>query len=109
MFIEKYSIVIHEIFLYTSLTNKTKGDKIYEEKFVAIMMVAAMAASMAACGSDGGSSDTQKGEAAQRHQMLQTRTKPLVWFNRQPSNSSTGELDNSTQLQQGYLLCRFRC
>ena len=27
MFIEKYSIVISEIFLYTSLTNKTKGDK----------------------------------------------------------------------------------
>ena len=26
-FIEKYSIVIPEIFLYTSLTNKTKGDK----------------------------------------------------------------------------------
>lgn len=32
-----------------------------KKKFVAIMMVAAMAASMAACGSDGGSSDTQKG------------------------------------------------
>lgn len=31
-----------------------------KKKFVAIMMVAAMAASMAACGSDGGSSDTQK-------------------------------------------------
>ena len=30
-----------------------------KKKFVAIMMVAAMAASMAACGSDGGSSDTQ--------------------------------------------------
>lgn len=29
-----------------------------KKKFVAIMMVAAMAASMAACGSDGGSSDT---------------------------------------------------
>lgn len=48
-----------------------------KKKFVAIMMVAAMAASMAACGSDGGSSDTQKGEAAQRHQMLQTRTSHL--------------------------------
>ena len=31
-----------------------------KKKFVAIMMVAAMAASMAACGSDGGSSGTQK-------------------------------------------------
>ena len=55
MFIEKYSIVIPEIFLYTSLTNKTKGGQKYMKKnLVAIMMVAAMAASMAACGSDGG-------------------------------------------------------
>lgn len=77
MFIEKYSIVIPEIFLYTSLTNKTRGQKYMKKKFVAIMMVAAMAASMAACGSDGGSSGTQKGEAAHRHLMLQTRTSHL--------------------------------
>lgn len=42
-----------------------------KKKFVAIMMVAAMAASMAACGSDGVLLIHRKGEAAQRHQMLQ--------------------------------------
>ena len=78
-----------------------------KKKFVAIMMVAAMAASMAACGSDGGSSDTQKGGSSTTTSDVANKDKPLVWFNRQPSNSSTGELD--TQLQQGYLLCRFRC
>lgn len=48
-----------------------------KKKFVAIMMVAAMAASMAACGSDGVLLIHRKGEAAQRHQMLQTRTSHL--------------------------------
>ena len=64
-----------------------------KKKFVAIMMVAAMAASMAACGSDGGSSDTQKGGSSTTTSDVANKDKPLVWFNRQPSNSSTGELD----------------
>ena len=64
-----------------------------KKKFVAIMMVAAMAASMAACGSDGGSSDTQKGGSSTSTSDVANKDKPLVWFNRQPSNSSTGELD----------------
>ena len=42
-----------------------------KKKFVAIMMVAAMAASM------GVLLIHRKGEAAQRHQMLQTRTNHL--------------------------------
>lgn len=111
MFIEKYSIVIHEIFLYTSLTNKTKGEQKYmKKKFVAIMMVAAMAASMAACGSDGGSSDTQKGGSSTTTSDVANKDKPLVWFNRQPSNSSTGELDTTAlNYNKDYLLCRFRC
>ena len=66
-----------------------------KKKFVAIMMVAAMAASMAACGSDGGSSDTQKGGSSTTTSDVANKDKPLVWFNRQPSNSSTGELDKS--------------
>lgn len=61
-----------------------------KKKFVAIMMVAAMAASMAACGSDGGSSDTQKGGSSTTTSDVANKDKPLVWFNRQPSNSSTG-------------------
>ena len=64
-----------------------------KKKFVAIMMVAAMAASMAACGSDGGSSDTQKGGSSTTTSDVANKDKPLVWFDRQPSNSSTGELD----------------
>ena len=32
MFIEKYSIVLPEIFLYTSLTNKTNVDKYMKKK-----------------------------------------------------------------------------
>ena len=64
-----------------------------KKKFVAIMMVAAMAAAMAACGSDGGSSDTQKGGSSTTTSDVANKDKPLVWFNRQPSNSSTGELD----------------
>ena len=59
------------------------------------MMVAAMAASMAACGSDGGSSDTQKGGSSTTTSDVANKDKPLVWFNRQPSNSSTGELDTT--------------
>lgn len=66
-----------------------------KKKFVAIMMVAAMAASMAACGSDGGSSDTQKGGSSTPTSDVANKDKPLVWFNRQPSNSSTGELDTT--------------
>ena len=66
-----------------------------KKKFVAIMMVAAMAASMAACGSDGGSSDTQKGGGSTSTSDVANKDKPLVWYNRQPSNSSTGELDTT--------------
>ena len=66
-----------------------------KKKFVAIMMVAAMAASMAACGSDGGSSDTQKGGSSTSTSDVANKDKPLAWFNRQPSNSSTGELDTT--------------
>ena len=54
------------------------------------MMAAVMVGSLTACGggsSDGGSTtDTTTSDTA-------NKDKPLVWFNRQPSNSSTGELD----------------
>ena len=53
-------------------------------------MAAMMVASLTACGSggtsDGGSSSGSSSDVA-------NADKPLVWFNRQPSNSSTGELD----------------
>ncbi len=83
---------------YTSLTNKTEGGQNYmKKKIVAIMMMAALALSTAACGSDGGSGGgTQTGGNGGSNTStsdVANKDKPLVWFNRQPSNSSTGELD----------------
>lgn len=51
-------------------------------KFTAIMAVSAL---LAACG--GGTTESGAAKSGSN------ATKPLVWFNRQPSNSSTGELD----------------
>ena len=71
-----------------------------KKKFVAIMMVAAFALSTAACGADSGTvgGDTQTGsgdKSSVTTSDVANKDKPLVWFNRQPSNSSTGELDTS--------------
>ena len=71
-----------------------------KKKFVAIMMVAAFALSTAACGADSGTAggDTQTGsgdKSSVTTSDVANKDKPLVWFNRQPSNSSTGELDMS--------------
>ena len=71
-----------------------------KKKFVAIMMVAAFALSTAACGADSGAAggDTQTGsgdKSSVTTSDVANKDKPLVWFNRQPSNSSTGELDMS--------------
>lgn len=56
--------------------------------------------SATACGSDGSSSDktdttkkTETEEPAAETSDVANKDKPLVWFNRQPSNSSTGALD----------------
>lgn len=53
-----------------------------KRKVVASMMAVILALSLAGCGSSD-SSDTK----------VANKDKPLCWFNRQPSNSSTGELD----------------
>ena len=61
-----------------------------KRKVVASMMAMAviLALSLAGCGSSGssGSSDSSDTKVA-------NKDKPLCWFNRQPSNSSTGALD----------------
>ena len=59
-----------------------------KRKAVASMMAVILALSLAGCGSSGssGSSDSSDTKVA-------NKDKPLCWFNRQPSNSSTGELD----------------
>ena len=68
-----------------------------KKRILALSLSAAMALSLAACG--GGDSDTQpsgsqetSGGGASTTEVA-NKDKPLVWFNRQPSNSSTGELD----------------
>ena len=50
-----------------------------------------MAASLTACGGGGGG--TSDGGGSSSGSDVANADKPLVWFNRQPSNSSTGELD----------------
>ena len=66
------------------------------KKVVAMMMAAALVVSTAACGSSGSSkSESNTGSQAVATSEVANKDKPLVWFNRQPSNSSTGELDKT--------------
>ena len=53
-----------------------------KKKVLALSLAAAMAFSLAACGGGGEGGDT-----------VANKDKPVVWYNRQPSNSSTGELN----------------
>ena len=76
-----------------------------KKKMVVLTMAALRAFSATACGSDGssgsstassastGSTSTQAESTASEGGEVANKDKPLVWFNRQPSNSSTGELD----------------
>ena len=67
------------------------------QKIVAMMMAAALVVSTAACGSSGGDTkgEANTGSEAAATSEVANKDKPLVWFNRQPSNSSTGELDKT--------------
>ncbi len=71
-----------------------------KKKIISMTMAAVLGLSLAGCGSgpdnasSGGkdtssSSSNSKGSSSE----VANKDKPLVWFNRQPSNSSTGELD----------------
>ena len=74
-------------------------------KLLSLLLVGALSASLVACGSASGSTsgDTANSASTETTDSASTETtdstggenskKPLVWFNRQPSNSSTGELD----------------
>lgn len=61
-------------------------------------MALVLGLSLVACGSEGGGSSsggsgtTSEGGGSST---VANKDKPLVWFNRQPSNSSTGELDKA--------------
>lgn len=53
-----------------------------------------MTVTLTACGSGGeGKTDGSNSGGNQATSTVANKDKPLVWFNRQPSNSSTGELD----------------
>ena len=74
-----------------------------KKKIVALVMGALLVCTCVGCGSDpaptdGGSSKpaestAQKDDGGSASGTVANKDKPLVWFNRQPSNSSTGELD----------------
>ena len=67
-----------------------------KRKAAMIAMAAVLAVSMTACGSgDSGNSGETKKETKKEESgsKVANKDKPLVWYNRQPSNSSTGELD----------------
>lgn len=63
------------------------------KKRLALMAIAAaLVISTVACGSSSSDSGEDSGSEATTSEVT-NKDKPLVWFNRQPSNSSTGELD----------------
>lgn len=74
-------------------------------KLLSLLLVGALSASLVACGSASNSTsgDTANSASTETTDSASSETtdstggenskKPLVWFNRQPSNSSTGELD----------------
>ena len=63
------------------------------KKALALTLAAAMALGLAACGNGGGASSSGSTSGSNTAAEVANKDKPLVWFNRQPSNSSTGELD----------------
>ena len=68
------------------------------KKFISMAMAVMMGLSLTACGGSGDSapedSSAAGGDSAVSSEVA-NKDKPLVWFNRQPSNSSTGELDKT--------------
>ncbi len=67
------------------------------KRMMTLTLAAMMGLSLAACGGGGSTSDDagakDSGESSSASSDVANKDKPLVWFNRQPSNSSTGELD----------------
>ena len=71
-----------------------------KKRIVVLTMAVLFGLSAVACGSEGGSSSggtdasTESSSSGSSDSgTVANKDKPLVWFNRQPSNSSTGELD----------------
>lgn len=65
--------------------------------FLTLTLALGLTVSLAACGGSGdGDKDTDGSKSdGGNSAKVENKDKPLVWFNRQPSNSSTGELDKA--------------
>ena len=87
---------------YTVIINKTNGRRVpkkgrekmhMKKKIVLLTMAAVLALSATACSSGGDTAGGGSSSGGSSSSDVANKDKPLVWFNRQPSNSSTGELD----------------
>ncbi len=87
---------------YTVIIDKTNGRRVpkkgrekmhMKKKIVLLTMAAVLALSATACSSGGDTSGGGSSSGGSSSSDVANKDKPLVWFNRQPSNSSTGELD----------------
>lgn len=69
-----------------------------KKKLLCLTMAVVLGLSLTACGSNGGD-NTSSGSGTEVDgggtSTVANKDKPLVWYNRQPSNSSTGELDKT--------------
>ncbi len=61
-------------------------------KLLSLLLVGVLSATLAACGSASNDTSTSASGNTSNSAGGENGNKPLVWFNRQPSNSSTGEL-----------------
>ena len=72
-----------------------------KKKIISLTMALVLGLSLTACGDDSGSKDSTSGGKSDAtsdkgsSSSVANKDKPLGWFNRQPSNSSTGELDQT--------------
>ena len=87
----EYTVTINKRALERALK---KGGNVYmKKKIVLLTLAAVLALSATACSSGGDTSEPSNGGGDAQTSEVANKDKPLVWYNRQPSNSSTGELD----------------
>ena len=99
---KKYSMFSLGLMEYTVIINKGHGKSVPKEggnvymkkKIVLLTLAAVLALSATACGSGESSSGSSSDNGGSTSEVANA-DKPLVWFNRQPSNSSTGALDTT--------------
>ena len=65
------------------------------KKIFSLALASVMALSLAACSDSGAQGGSSEGESSEGESSatVANNEKPLIWYNRQPSNSSTGALD----------------